>query len=200
MCVRRCGDEAWDRKSVKSARTCAAQPAGGARGREGRRACPDGRDNPNATAGRSHRPAETGGSTFPGLVSGVVRCWQSAQSALWARAQSFPVVASTCEYARALIASRSTRASAMATTVGSRSCSNRVTRDSARVSDEDRRMSGTLCGVAERRHGHARCRVALTLSNAGITQRRSAADVSAFAGRSSPHRRASASRSASVPR
>jgi len=71
MCVRRCGDEAWDRKSVKSARTCAAQPAGGARGREGRRACPDGRDNPNATADRSHRPAETGGSTFPGLVSGV---------------------------------------------------------------------------------------------------------------------------------
>src|SRR5262245_12874561 len=43
----------------------------------------------------------------------------------------------------------------METTVGSRSWSNRVTCDSARVSDVDRRMMRTLCGSADGRHGQA---------------------------------------------
>lgn len=117
-----------------------AQAAGGARGRAGRWAGVVSHATRNSAAGCSARMAAAGGAGFCALVSGVVRCWHSAQSDVWTRTQSFPVVASTCENARALAASRSRRASAMETTVGTRSCRSAVTRHKERVRLVDRRM------------------------------------------------------------
>ena len=149
-----------DRGSVPSHRMVRrAQDVGGARGRLG------GCDHApisathTATAGRSRRAANAGGASLAAFVSGVVRCWQSAQSALWARAQSLPVWASMCECARALIASRSTLASAMETKVGSMSCSSTVICHSTRTRPVDRcmrerypvgpaRATGLLLGVS----------------------------------------------------
>jgi hypothetical protein len=84
--------------------------------------------------------AGDGGADFCDFASGVMTCWQSAQSDEWTGAQSFPVVVSTCEVARALVASLSRRASATDTTDGSTSWSNAVTRHSKRVRPVDRRM------------------------------------------------------------
>src|SRR5688572_41266 len=108
------GRDADDRSSAtdwwRAPEGARAQAVGGARGRLGR--CSDAAMNaaPLSSVDTSGRTAGEGAGAFAGLPR-ADRCWHIAQSGEWTATQSFPVLDSTCEYARALAALRSSCAS-----------------------------------------------------------------------------------------